>query len=175
MFWNRILGVFKLDVAIFENIEHASSATNQAAIVVAIVAALSGLGSSFIAYIAGRSILPSFLSAIIWTFAGWLLWSVVSYFVGTELFGGRATIEEMLRVIGFAYAPHSLAIIPCIGGVISLVWSLAASFVAIRQGLDLDDLKALFTTLTGGAVYISGYLFLQLILIVVPVFFNLSR
>ena len=37
MFWNRIVGVFKLNVATFEEVEHDSSATSQAAIVVAIV------------------------------------------------------------------------------------------------------------------------------------------
>lgn len=41
----RILGVIKLDVNTFEEIETDANATSQAAIIVAIVSLLSGIGS----------------------------------------------------------------------------------------------------------------------------------
>jgi len=65
--------------------------------------------------------------------------------IGTKLFGGEATLQEMLRLIGFAYAPQLLGIIPCVGGLIGAIWSLIASFFAIREGLDLDTGKTLLT------------------------------
>ena len=98
----------------------------------------------------------SFISTLIWTFVGWVIWSAVTYFVGTSVFGGVADMGEMLRVIGFAYAPQILSIIPCIGGLVGAIWSLIAGFVAVRQGLDLDNTKAFLTIVIGFVVYIVG-------------------
>jgi hypothetical protein len=72
--------------------------------------------------------------------------------VGTELFKGEATLDEMLRVIGFAYAPRMLSIIPCIGGIVGAIWSLVASYFAIKEGLDLDDTGTIVTILVGWLV-----------------------
>jgi hypothetical protein len=154
---DRILGVFKLDVPTFEAIEHDTSATPQAAIIVLIVALLAGIGNGFLATMGeGGVFVTGFISSLIWTFIGWILWSLVSWFVGTNLFGGKASVDEMLRVIGFAYAPQMLSIIPCIGGLIGWIWSLIAGFIAVRQGLDLDNTKAFLTVLVGFIVYVIG-------------------
>lgn len=161
MLVNRILGVFKLDVNTFEDIERDGSATGQAALVVAIVALLAAIGSGLFATFSDGNFLTSFLGSLVWTFVGWFLWSVVSWFVGTNLFGGKATIDEMLRVIGFAYAPQILSIIPCIGGLIGAIWSLIAGFIAVRQGLDLDNTKALLTVAVGFLVFIVGQIILS--------------
>jgi hypothetical protein len=160
MFLNRILGVFKLSVATFEEIEHDPNATGQAAILVGITAVLAAFGSGFSAAFAGNSFFGSFIGTLIWTFIGWFLWALVSYLIGTGLFNGQATLDEMLRVIGFAYAPQMLAIIPLCGSLIGFIWSLLAGFIAIRQGLDLDDIRAFLTILVGFAVYAVGYLIL---------------
>jgi hypothetical protein len=164
MFMNRIIGVFRLDAATFEDVEHDQNATGQAAIVVGIAALLSAIGSGLGAAFTNTSFFGNFISALLWTFIGWLVWSVVSFLVGTALFGGKADLGEMLRVIGFAYAPQVLSIIPCIGGIVGAIWSLVAGFIAIRQGLDLDNLKALLTVIVGFIVYVIGYLILALIL-----------
>jgi hypothetical protein len=156
MMFNRILGVFKLDVNTFEEIERDSGATMQAAVIVAIVAFLAAVGSGIGASIGGSAFFTSFITSLVWVFVGWLLWSLVTYIVGTMLFGGKASMDEMLRVIGFAYAPQFLSIIPCIGWFIGILWSLAAGFIAVRQGLDLDNMKALLTIVVGFIVYLIG-------------------
>lgn len=156
MLLDRIIGVFKLNAATFEEIEHDRDGTGQAALVVAIVAVLAALGAGGGAAFTNNSFMVSFISAFLWTLVGWLVWSFISYFVGTSLFGGTATVQEMLRVIGFAYAPQMLAIIPCIGGLIGAIWSLLAGYIAVRQGLDLDDLRAFLTILIGFVVYVIG-------------------
>ena len=56
---------------------------------------------------------------------------------------------EMMRVLGFAYAPQVLSIIPCIGWLVGSIWSLIAAFIAVRQGLDLDNTKAFLTIIVG--------------------------
>jgi hypothetical protein len=152
----RLMGVFMLNANTFEEIEHDQTATSQAAIIVAAVAILSGIGSGIGASIGGNgSFIGSFIAAIIGAFLGWILWSAITYFVGTSLFGGQADMGEMLRVIGFAFAPQLLGIIPFIGACIGALWSLAAVFVAVRQGLDLDTGKTIMTIVIGFVVYLA--------------------
>jgi hypothetical protein len=163
MFVNRILGVFKLDAGTFEAVEHDRSATSQAALIVLLVALLSGGGSALGAVLTDSSALSSFFSSLVLTFVGWILVSVITYFVGTTFFKGQATIDEMLRVIGFAFAPQLLSIIPCVGWPIGAIWSLIASFIAIRQGLDLDDARTLFTILIAFVIYIILFIVASLL------------
>ena len=174
--FQRIMGVFKLDKATFAEIEGDQSATSQAAIVVALVALVAGIGAAVAAVMLNRtmpglmeglgdslgegfdmSMVPqmspvgAFLNAVIGALLSWLVWSALTYFVGTKLFGATADMGEMLRVIGFAQAPRllsGLSFIPCLGAILSLVglvWALAASFVGIREGLDIDTGKTLIT------------------------------
>ena len=145
----RIKGVLRLDVATFEEIEADESATSQAAIVVLIVAVIGAIGSGIGSTYMGGNAAPGMLASVVSTFAGWILWSAVTFFVGTKFFGGTADLGQMLRVIGFAYAPQMLAIIPCLGAIVGFFWSLAAGFVAVRQGLDLDNTKTALTILIG--------------------------
>lgn len=146
---NRIIGVLKLDVNTYEEIEADESATSQAAIVVSIVAIAGGLIGGGINAAMGGSFLGSFLQTLLTAYIGWLVWAAVTYFVGTQFFGGQATMGEMLRVIGFAQAPGILAIIPVCGSFIGWIWSIATGFIAVRQGLDIDNTKAIFTIIIG--------------------------
>ena len=86
MFMERIIGVFKLDVATFEAIEADESATSQAAIIVLVIALISGLGSALGASFIQASFLGLFASSFFATIIGWLVWSAVTYFVGTSFF-----------------------------------------------------------------------------------------
>ncbi len=156
----RILRVFKLDRTVFAEVEHDESATTQAAIVVAIVAALSVIGTiiqMLFSLIRGGKpdfggMILSVVVTFVVTFINWAIWSGVTYLVGTKLFKGEATFGEMLRVIGFAYAPRMLGIVPCIGGIVGGIWSLIASYFAIKEGLDLDDTGTIVTILVGWLV-----------------------
>jgi hypothetical protein len=156
----RILRVFKLDRTIFAEVEHDESATTQAATVVAIVAVLSVIGTiiqMLFSLVRGGKpaiggVILSVVVTFVITFINWAVWSGVTYLVGTKLFKGEATFGEMLRVIGFAYAPQMLGIVPCIGGIVGGIWSLIASYFAIKEGLDLDDTGTIVTILVGWLV-----------------------
>jgi len=150
----RIIGVFKLNVATFEEIEHNESLTLWAALIVALISVISGFGNGFFNIIVDKGFAGGFFGAIISTILGWLAWSIVTWFVGTRFFNGQATVGEMLRVIGFAYSPLVLSIIPCIGGLVGGVWAIIAGFIAIRQGLELDNTKTLITVVIGVIVYV---------------------
>jgi hypothetical protein len=163
MLVDRVIGVFKLDVDVFEEIEHDPEATIQAAMIVGIVALMGAIGSGIGAILGDGSFVGSFFSSLAWAFIGWFLWSAVTYYVGTSLFNGQATIDEMLRVIGFAYAPQILAIIPCLGWIVGWIWSLIAGFIAVRQGLDLDDTNACLTIIVGFILYMIGFAILGML------------
>ena len=150
----RVIGVFKLDVKTFEEIEHNTSLTLPAALIVLLVSLISGVGNGFFNGFIHKTFLSGFIGSLISVILGWLLWSAVTLFVGTRLFHGEADIGQMLRVIGFAYLPLVFSIIPCIGGVIGILWAIAAGFIAVRQGLDLDDVKALLTVIVGAVCYV---------------------
>jgi hypothetical protein len=150
----RVVGVFKLDANTFEEIEHNTSLTLYAAIIVGLVSLVSGVGTFFYRAIFGGNVLTGFLGSVIASILGWLAWSVITWFVGTRFFNGQATVEEMLRVIGFAYTPLLLSIIPCVGSIIGGIWALVAGFIAVRQGLDLDNMKTFWTVVVGALAYL---------------------
>lgn len=161
MFWNRIIRILKLDVAVFEEIEHDPNANNQAFLVVALVSVVTALGAAIGASFSDRSFWITFFAALLWTPISWFIWSGIAYLVGVKIFDGVATFREMLRVIGFAYAPLMISIIPFIGGLIGAIWALVAGFLALRQGLDLTDINAFLTLVVGFTFYVLGVILLN--------------
>lgn len=154
-FQERVVGVMRLQSAMFEEVEHDASATAQAAIVVLAATIVPFL----IWYDLGIRIL---LGTIVAALLGWLLSSVVLFLIGTRLLPGRntsANIGELLRTVGFAQAPGIfgiLAIIPILGwlvGFLVVLWVLAATVIAVRQALDYDDtLRAVIVCLLAWVV-----------------------
>lgn len=153
-FVQRMIGAAKLDIATYEEVEHDEGATNQAAAVVAIVAVCSAIGG---AGDGGGGIIAGPIAALI----GWLIWSAVTYFIGTRLFKGVATWGELLRTIGFAQAPGVLMIlggVGLIGGLAAAaasIWMLVAGIIAIRQALDVGTGEALITAFLGWLCYVA--------------------
>jgi hypothetical protein len=107
----------------------------------------------------------AFLNGLVGALLAWVIWSALTYFIGAKLFNGESSFNEMLRLIGFAQAPRLLSVfsfIPCIGGLLSLagwIWSLVASYLAIKEGLDLDDGKTILTVVISFLVVILVNLF----------------
>lgn len=145
----RVIGVLKLDVNTYEEIEADENATTEALIVVSVVAIVGGLIGGGINAALGGSFLGSFLRTLLNAYIGWGVWAAVTYYVGTTFFKGQATMGEMLRVIGYAQAPGILAIIPVCGAFIGWVWSIICGFIAVRQGLDVDNTSAALTIVIG--------------------------
>jgi hypothetical protein len=147
----RAMAAARLDASAFEEVEADETATSQAATIVMIAALASGIG-----HISGGVVqaVISVIAALI----GWILWSVITYFIGVTLFKGTATVGELLRTLGFAQAPgvlYVLAIIPILGALVSFavaVWILIAGIIAIRQALDISTGKAVITAIIGWLV-----------------------
>ena len=174
--FERIMGIFKLHRPTYQAIEADETATPQAMMIVGLVGLLAAIGAAIGAVIANRTMaetlpqlqeqfgeLPfaipqlspigAFLSALLGAFLAWLVWSAMVYFIGTRLFGGQATFNEMLRLLGFAQAPRllsALGFIPCVGALFSIagwVWSSITSYIAAKEGLDLDNGKTIATVI----------------------------
>lgn len=148
---DRMRGAAMLDVATYEEVEADTTATGQAAIVVAISAVASAIGA---AGPGGPSIVGTLIGALL----SWVLWAGLTYVIGDKVFGGTATWGELLRTLGFAQAPRVLlvlGIIPVFGLLVWLavaIWVLIAGIIAIRQALDFSTQKALLTALIGWVI-----------------------
>jgi hypothetical protein len=164
--FDRMIRAAKLDVNLYEEVEADKSATRQALVVVLIYSICAGIGSG-LAMIwdesAGRFFLNLFVG-LISALVFWLVWSFITYFIGTRLFKGPETQSnygELLRTIGFAATPGIFLIfifIPYIGGFIYFVvwvWMLIAMVIAVRQALDFTTGRAIGTVLVGGIIYLA--------------------
>ena len=154
-FGQRLTGVLKLQPSTFEEIEGNPSANGQALAVVVIASLAAGIGAGLIG--GPVSLLQGTLAALI----GWLMWAGATYLIGARLLpepGTRTDMGELLRVIGFSYAPNLFAVfafIPFVGGVVRVVvafWLLAATVIAVRQALDYRS------TPRAAAVVLIGWL-----------------
>lgn len=142
--FDRAQNVSMLHLPAFRAIQVDPNATKEAAIVVAVVAVASAIGS---AGDEGGRVLVSLIGA----FVSWLILSGMTYFFGTNVFGTPTTqvnMESLLRALGYAQAPGVLAffgIIPVFGWLFVLVggfWSLVCAIVAIRETLRLSTMRA---------------------------------
>jgi hypothetical protein len=171
----RMIRAARLDAGVYEELEADRTATSQAATAVVIVALCNGVGAALAAQfvprpegLPGPNPILALIGGVVGALVGWLIWSYVTYFVGTKFFGGTATPGELLRTIGFAQSPgvlNLLAFIPFVGGILALVtgiWSLVAGIVAVRQALDFDTGKAILTT-------VIGWIFLVIVIVLVSV------
>ncbi|HEU0164211.1 MAG TPA: YIP1 family protein, partial [Thermomicrobiales bacterium] len=122
-------------------------ATRQAAIVVTIVAIASAIGGAADGF-------SGAVVGLIGAFISWLLFTFVTWFFGTQLFGTpttNANPESLLRTLGYAQAPSVLGIlgfIPILGWVVSVIagiWVIVTSVFAIRQVLGLSTGRAIIT------------------------------
>ena len=162
MFVNRIIRACKLDVNLYEEVEADKSATIQAAIVVVLSTLALGVGT-FFTYGAINILIP-----ILASLSGWLITSLLIYFVGAKLFPDKNTQSssgELLRVIGFSYSPGLIRVFGLNSDLLVLtfylsgIWSLVAMVIATRQALDYQS------TWRAVGVVVIGFLVQAIVLI----------
>ncbi len=159
---DRMVRAARLEPALYDEVDADTGATSQALLVVAISAVANGLGLALGNVLAGRggAVVGSLIGGIIQDVIGWVIFSLVMYLVGSMVFKAPTTYGRMLRSVGFAYAPGVLLVlrfVPILGGLIALVvglWRLVATFIALREGLELDNGKTIATVLIGLLAYL---------------------
>jgi hypothetical protein len=158
--FNRVTRAAMLDVNLYEEVEADTSLNQEALIVVILVSILSGIGG-FLQGVFNGDIGAALLALVVGVVLGvvsYYIWAYVTYFVGTNLFGGTADAGELLRVLGYASGPRVLGVlgfIPCVGGLAGLVgaiWALVAGVIAVREALDFDTTKAVLTVIIGWVI-----------------------
>ena len=157
-FGRRLTRVLRLDAAAFEEIEADRTANGQALAVVVAASVAAGLGAGLL--FGPFGLLRETLVALV----GWVMWAGVTYVIGTKILPEpqtRSDMGELLRVIGFSYAPNIFAFfafVPILGGLVRVVvafWLLAATVVAVRQALDFrSTLRALVVVLIGWLFFV---------------------
>jgi hypothetical protein len=172
---DRMIRAAKLDVNLYEEVEADKTATRQALLVVLIYSICAGIGSGLINVWdegVGRFFLSLFVG-LISALVFWLIWSLITYLIGTTFFKGpktKATYSELLRTIGYAASPGVLmifAFIPFVGGAVSFlvwIWMLVAMVIAVRQALDFTTGRAIGTVVVGGILYLVFALIIGLAL-----------
>jgi hypothetical protein len=156
-FWSRVLRACKLDSELYEEVEADRGAMMQAALVVVLSAAASGIG------LAGGMGLFGVVVFSLAALLGWYIWAYLTYFIGTRLLPESQTEAdhgELLRTLGFASAPGMLRIFGVVPGIGQLsfpiggIWMLFAPVIAVRQALDYSStLRAIGVCIIGWIIY----------------------
>jgi hypothetical protein len=158
-FGERIIGAARLRSATYEDVEHDSAAMKQALVVVMMSSVATAFGAGVEAGLG-----DIFRGAAI-ALLSWLIWSGLTFFIGTKLLPGpatHATWGQLLRTTGFATAPgllRILAMVPFTTSIvffITSVWMLMAFVVAVRQALDYRNIwRAVAVCLIGWIIYVA--------------------
>ena len=139
VFVDRMIRAAKLDVKLYEEVEHDTTALGQAIGVVVLSSVAAGLG------VVGKAGIASLFMGIIAALAGWFVWAYLTYFIGTRFLPEpqtKADVSELLRTIGFSSSPGLIRVFGIIPGLswilyfIAGIWMLVAMVIAVRQALD---------------------------------------
>ena len=154
----RMVRASRLDINIFEEVEADTSATNQALLIVALVALATGIASL------GTTGPIGLLVGVVLAIAGWALWAWIVHLIGTKIIPSHSTHADwgqLARTLGFAQSPgifRALGFIPVVGNIIfavASIWMLVAMVVAVRQALDYTStLRAIAVVLIGFIPYL---------------------
>jgi len=155
---DRIMGVLTLKAPVYRQIAEDQSATTTAAIIVAVVAVLTGvvgavvvatIGNQLPAGVGGLATNPIgyAIQAILLSFLGWGIGSWVMGFIANML-GGKTNTGEMLRVFGYASIFNLLGIIPCLG-IIGWILGIIATVIGIREAAEVTTGKAVVIGIVG--------------------------
>lgn len=153
----RVRRALSLDAELFEEVEHDHRAGIQAMLLVLAASTCAGIGNVTAAHFLGvKEAGPASVALLAAAFlVAWLAWSFVTMAVGTLFFGGRADMGEMQRALGFAAAPGLFMLVPGLGVLVGVPWSLVAMVIAVRQACDFTTRRALATVLVGALVVLG--------------------
>jgi hypothetical protein len=161
-FLSRLLRVARLDGGVYDEIRDDKAATWQALAVVIVVGLAHAIEGVFLASRGGwnvlRSIIPGFQVEIL----GWLVWATTMYLIGALIFRSPATKGAVLRALGLAALPgilYALGFLSEVILVVSWLWRIGSSFVAMRQVFALGSARTAAIVLLGGVIafLIAGY------------------
>ena len=162
----RMMRAAKLESQLYEEVEADSGAIGQALLVVVMASLSAGIGHGISSLIKGGPggvglFFTSLVTGAIGSLIAWFIFSLLCFWLGTTLFKGpntKSTLGELLRVLGFADSPALLNIfvfIPFIGPIIpfvTMVWTIIASVIGVRQACDFTTGRAVGTVIVAAII-----------------------
>ncbi len=179
MLIDRITKAFMFNKEVYSEVEHDTSFTTTAWVIVAATAFLGSLGSTFgaggfdqpVAGIVG--VLVGAVVGII----GFAVGTAIIAWVGQTVFKAEVTFDELVRTLGLAYVWQAVGVLgivgafspalTCVTAPISLAAAIAGLFswfIAAKEALDLDWTQTIITVLLGWAAIMAVAFFTTLIL-----------
>ncbi len=168
---SRMVRAMKLEVPLYEEVEHDEKATGQAALVVILASLALGIGAvtegGWLGLIIGAAV----------GFISWAVWAYLNYLIGAKMFKEPQTEADwgqMARTMGFASAPRLLTVLAVIPVpplravilVVAMIWMWVAMVIAVRQALDYKSTwRAVGVTFLGWLANIVVLIVVQIILI----------
>ncbi|MCL1593860.1 MAG: YIP1 family protein [Actinomycetia bacterium] len=158
-FPKNVASAAMLDSVFYNRAEVERGLEIQALVVVVVANGMAGFGSSVAT---DTNILGGIGLGILSGVFGWLIWSLVAMIVGTRVFHGTSDFGQMRRVIGFAYAPLAIGVIPWLG-FIGAAWVLVAAVIAIREGMDFSTKRSIATMALGWGAWLGVTLMINVL------------
>ncbi|NIM95549.1 MAG: hypothetical protein GTO18_17770 [Anaerolineales bacterium] len=160
MLRDRIVRAFGFDEEVYTEVEHDTSFTRTAWLIVIVIAFLNQLSISI------DLDLPNFIigSAVgtVFRVIGFAIGAFVISWIGKTAFHADVTFQEMVRVLGLAYVFRIVGVMGIIGAVfpglaclllpiaaLTFIAGVIAWFFAVRQALDLDIVQTVVTVILG--------------------------
>jgi len=161
---NWLLRLARLDLSVFDDVKDDVSATVPTLVVAVAASFLSGLGSwlwwTFEDFPdAGEVMVKSFFVGSILQVGVWFLWVYVAAMILSKGLRVPADLNRMMRTMGLAFAPMSIALLMIISfltvpfGVIAVAATVALTYVAIQAATDAEPHQVMLANIVGFVVF----------------------
>lgn len=170
MLFERIIAAFTFRREVYAEVEHDTTFTTTAWLLVAVVAFLSQIGSLAGSVSGGLAsgMLNLLIGTVVGTIFAVLAFAVAAFVtnaVGRALFNAEVTFEEMVRTMGLAYVWNIVGVIGIVAafsealtcvlapiGCIVPILGLASTLIAVKEALDLEWGQTIITVVIGWVV-----------------------
>ncbi|MCZ6530061.1 MAG: hypothetical protein O6949_06985 [Chloroflexi bacterium] len=166
---DRIIGALSFRKGVYAEVEHDTTFTGTAWIIVALAAILNQLGSNarggfddLVGWLLGTVI------GTIFALVAFAIGVAVVSWIGRAVFNAEVTFNELLRTLGLAYVWQAVGVVGVLGAIsvtltcivapaqlAAALAGLVASFVAAKEALDLEWLQVIITVVIAFVVIIA--------------------
>jgi hypothetical protein len=161
---DRIISALTFKREVYADVEHDSSFTTTAWLIVAVVSFLNALGSG-----SSDNILNWLINALggaVFAIVGFAVAAFVIDLVGRTIFKAESSFNEVVRTVGLAYVWQVFGVLGTLGVFIPLLlcvvgpvkfvawilWVISA-FIAVKEALDLEWLQTIITVVLGWVAF----------------------
>ncbi len=179
MLIDRITKAFMFNKDVYSEVEHDTSFTTTAWVIVSVTAFLGSLGSQFGASGFDQPV-AGITGALVGTVVGIIGFAVgtaVITWIGQTVFKAEVTFGELVRTLGLAYVWRVVGVLSivaafsptltCVTAPISIAAAIAGLFswfIAAKEALDLDWTQTIVTVILGWVAIMAVVFFTTLIL-----------